>query len=81
MNAQGKQLIDTVIENHDIIHNNLEKVQEILTDSLAGNNWDRIIAIGMAGKLLDICRKDIETTKKYVQDVKEESNDINTGTN
>lgn len=72
-----EQLIDTVIKNHDTIHSNLVKVQDILGQGLVGDDWDRIVAIGMAGKLLSICRQDVNTTKKCAQGAKEESNGSN----
>lgn len=73
MAKEEKQLVDTVIENQEIIHHNLCRVHDILAESLAGDDWDRITAIGMAGKLLDVCRQDVKTNKTCVQQVKEDT--------
>jgi hypothetical protein len=59
---------EIVIENCGTIEKNLYEVQKILLDSLSGDSWDRIAAIGMAGKLIGVCREDVVNTKLLVEE-------------
>jgi len=75
MADQRIQLIEQMAKDLDTIQDNLKKVQELLVQSLAGEDWDRITAIGIEGKLLDVCRTDIDTVKSYIQQIEEKKND------